>query len=65
MIGEKASDLIKEDWPQNKDDENVVQLNGSLPIDVKKFSIKKKKKLLEDVEKRDATSTTAQSDSLS
>ena len=48
MIGEKASDLIKEDWPENKSDVSVQeQLNGSLAIDVNKFSLKKKKKFLE------------------
>lgn len=65
MIGEKASDLIKEDWPLNKSDEIVSKLNGSLPIDVNKFSITtKKKKLLEMEALKRSTAAAAQSDSL-
>jgi hypothetical protein len=63
MIGEKASDMIKEDWPENKSDVSVQeQLNGSLAIDVNKFSLKKKKKFMETL-KMEASSS-AQPDSL-
>lgn len=61
MIGEKASDLIKEHWLLQKSDETVSQLNRSLPIDVNTFSARKKKKLLE----KEPLTFSTQSDSLS
>jgi hypothetical protein len=55
--------MIKEDWPENKSDVSVQeQLNGSLAIDVNKFSLKKKKKFMETL-KMEASSS-AQPDSL-